>query len=73
MKLKEKDQIKLKEQGYDLDFINRVQPKGGLSFGEKYINAGDCYIGCLHVYSFAEDVNSLWLANLMNIENTIEH
>lgn len=71
MKLKEKDQIKLKEQGYDLDFINRVQPKGGLSFGEKYINAGDCYIGCLHVYSFAEDVNSLWLANLMNIENTI--
>lgn len=71
MKLKEKDQIKLKEQGYDLDFINRVQPKGGLSFGEKYINTGDCYIGCLHVYSFAEDVNSLWLANLMNIENTI--
>lgn len=71
MKLKEKDQIKLKEQGYDLDFINRVQPKGGLSFGEKYINAGDCYIGCLHVYSFAEDVNSLWIANLMNIENTI--
>uniref|UniRef100_UPI00344B108F VirB4 family type IV secretion system protein n=1 Tax=Carnobacterium sp. TaxID=48221 RepID=UPI00344B108F len=71
MKLKEKDIIKLKEQGYDLDFIQRVQPKGGISFGEKYINTGDCYIGCLHMYNFAEDVNSLWLANFMNIENTI--
>ncbi|WP_382920500.1 VirB4 family type IV secretion system protein, partial [Streptomyces sp. NPDC057062] len=71
MKLKEKDRIKLKEKGYDLNFISKIQPKGGLSFGERYINTGDCYIGCLHVYSFAEEVSALWLVNLMNIENTI--
>lgn len=71
LKLKEKDQIKLKEQGYDLDFISMIQPKGGIKFGEKYINAGDAYIGCLHVYAYAEDVSALWLANFMNIKNTI--
>lgn len=71
MKLKEKDQIRLKEQGYDLDFIFKTQAKGGIQFGEKYINAGDSYVGCLHVYSFAEDVSALWLANFMNIERTI--
>lgn len=71
MKLKEKDQHRLKEQGYDLEFISKIQPKGGIQFGEKYINAGDAHMGCLHVYSYAEDVSPLWLANLMNIENTI--
>lgn len=72
MKLKEKVQIRLKEQGYDLEFLSRIQPKGGITFNnEKYINTGDAYIECLHVYSFAEDVSDLWLASLMNIENTI--
>ncbi len=71
MKLKNSEQIKLKEDGYDLNFISKVQPKGGVSFGEKYINTGDSYVGCLHVYAFAEDVSTLWLANLMNIENTV--
>lgn len=71
MKLKEKDQLRLKEQGYDLDFIFKTQPMGGIQFGEKYTNTGDSYVGCLHVYSFAEDVSALWLANLMNIEKTV--
>lgn len=71
MKLNEKNKIKLKENGYDLDFISRIQPKGGIKFGEKYINTGDGYVGCLHVYSFAEDVSALWLSNFMNIENTV--
>ncbi|WP_437834505.1 VirB4 family type IV secretion system protein (plasmid) [Niallia taxi] len=71
MKLKEKQKISLKEQGYDLNFISKIQPKGGIRYGEKYINTGDAHIGCLHVYEFAEDVSALWLVNLMNIENTI--
>ncbi|RBP59336.1 hypothetical protein DES36_11961 [Alkalibaculum bacchi] len=71
MKLKEKEIIKLKEKGYDLDFVSRIQPKGGIRFNEKYITTGDGYVGCLHIYSFAEDVSSLWLTNLMNIENTV--
>lgn len=71
MRLKEKQKVSLKEQGYDLNFISKIQPKGGVRFGEKYINTGDAHIGCLHVYEFAEDVSALWLVNLMNIENTI--
>lgn len=71
MKLKEKDRIKLKEQGYNLNFISKIQPKGGISFGERYINTGDSYVGCLHVYTYAEEVSALWLVNLMNIQNTI--
>ncbi len=71
MRLREKDRLRLKEQGYDLEFITKIQPKGGIQFGEKFVNAGDAYMGCLHVYSYAEDVSPLWLANLMNIENTI--
>lgn len=71
MKLRERDRVKLKEKGYNLNFVSKIQPKGGLQFGEKHINAGDAYIGCLHVYAYAEDVSALWLANLMNIENTI--
>lgn len=71
MLLKEKEKISLKERGYDIDFLYKTQPKGGLKFTDKYINTGDCYIGCLHVYEYAEDVSPLWLANFMNIENTI--
>lgn len=71
MKLKEKDQIKLKQKGYDLDFISKIQPRGGIKFGEKYVKMGDAYVGCLHVYAYAEEVSALWLVNLMNIENTV--
>lgn len=71
MKLKEKDKVKLEEQGYDLKFLKETQPQGGLEFGEKYINSGDSYIGCLHVYSYAEEVGNLWLTDLMNIEKTV--
>lgn len=71
MKLQEKERVRLKEKGYDLDFVSRIQPKGGVRFNEKYINMGDGYVGCLHIYSFAEDVSALWLTSLMNIENTV--
>jgi len=71
MKLTEKDKIRLKEQGYDLEFIQKIQPKGGIRFGEKYVFTGDGYIGCLHIYSFAEDVSELWLTAIMNNENTV--
>lgn len=71
MELKERDKNRLKEKGYDLNFISKIQPRGGISFGEKYINAGDGYITCLHIYSFAEDVSPLWLTNIMNHTDTV--
>lgn len=71
MKLKEKDQIQLKEKGYDLAFVDRIQPQGGIQFTEKHTNLGDSYVSCLHIYSFAEEVSALWISNLMNIERTV--
>lgn len=71
MKLSVKEKNRLIENGYDLNFISKIQPKGGLKFGEKYINSGDAYVGCLHVYAYAEEVSALWLSSLMNIENTV--
>ncbi|PHE25606.1 VirB4 family type IV secretion system protein [Bacillus toyonensis] len=71
VKLGKKEQQKYRNEGYDLDFISRVQPQGGIKFNEKYIAQGDCYVACLHVYSLAEDIPPLWLTALMNNKDTI--
>ncbi|MCU5684673.1 VirB4 family type IV secretion system protein [Bacillus wiedmannii] len=71
VKLGKKEQQKYRTEGYDLDFISRVQPQGGIKFNEKYIAQGDCYVACLHVYSLAEDIPPLWLTALMNNKDTI--
>ena len=62
---------KLKRNGYDVDFLKRTQPQGGIHFGERYMNCGDGYQGCLYVYSFAEEVYRLWLASPMRMESSI--
>ncbi|HCM90576.1 MULTISPECIES: VirB4 family type IV secretion system protein [Vagococcus] len=59
------------EQGYDLNFIEKVQTKGGLKFGERHISTGDGYVSCIAVYEFAEDVNSRWLIDIMGITDTV--
>ncbi|AGE81658.1 ATP-binding protein [Bacillus thuringiensis] len=71
VKLGKKEQQKYRAEGYDLDFISRVQPQGGIKFNEKYIAQGDCYVACLHVYSLAEDIPPLWLTALMNNKDTV--
>ena len=62
---------KLRRAGYDIDFVQRIQPQGGIHFGERFINCGDGYQGCLYVYSFAEEVYRLWLASPMRMESSI--
>lgn len=61
----------LQAEGFDLKFIEKVQPKGGLQFTERYITAGDGYISSLTVIEFAEDVNARWLTDIMAIPSTI--
>ncbi|KRU40000.1 VirB4 family type IV secretion system protein [Clostridium sporogenes] len=62
---------RLADNGYNLNFIEKVQTKGGLKFDERYISTGDGYVTCIAVYEFAEDVTSRWLADIMAIPNTI--
>ncbi|AWC30976.1 ATP-binding protein [Bacillus cytotoxicus] len=71
VKLGKKEQQKYRNAGYDLEFIQRVQPQGGMKFNERYIAQGDCYVACLHVYSLAEDIAPLWLTSLMNNKDTL--
>ncbi|OKA30414.1 hypothetical protein BJR06_29360, partial [Bacillus cereus] len=71
VKLGKKEQQKYRSEGYDLGFIQRVQPQGGIKFNERYIAQGDCYVACLNVYSLAEDIPPLWLTTLMNNKDTL--
>ncbi|EJQ36003.1 hypothetical protein IEE_05479 [Bacillus cereus BAG5X1-1] len=71
VKLSRKEQEKYRTEGYDLEFIQKVQPQGGVKYHERYIAMGDCYVACLHVYSLAEEVPPLWLTTLMNNKDTI--
>lgn len=61
----------LSKKGYNLDFIEKTQPQGGLKFDERYIQLGDGYLTCLSVVEFAEDVNARWMTDFMNIPETI--
>jgi len=71
MKLTKKEQEKYQKEGYDLNFIAKVQPQGGIKYNERYNVMGDCYSACLHVYSLAEEVPPLWLTTLLNNKDTI--
>ncbi|NWK72617.1 ATP-binding protein [Bacillus paramycoides] len=71
VRLSKKEQEKYKAEGYDLNFIARVQPQGGIKFNERYIATGDCYVACLYVYSLAEDISPLWLTQLLNHKKTV--
>ncbi|MDT1958975.1 ATPase [Carnobacterium divergens] len=61
----------LKKAGYDLDFIERIQPQGGIRFDERYVKGGDGYYACLHVYRFPRNVPPFWMTNLTENINTI--
>ncbi|EOO23328.1 hypothetical protein ICM_05551 [Bacillus cereus BAG1X2-3] len=71
VKLGKKEQKKYRSAGYDLEFIQRVQPQGGIKFNERYIAQGDCYVACLNVYFLAEDIPPLWLTALLNNKDTL--
>lgn len=66
-----KQAAELRKRGYDLDFIERIQPQGGLRFDERYVKGGDGYYACLHVYRFPRNVPPFWLTNLTENINTI--
>lgn len=59
--------------GYDLQFIQRIQPVGGISFrkDDRYITTGDGYEACIHIFDFPKTLSPHWLLNIVNIKNTI--
>jgi len=53
-------------EGYDLDFIAKTQPEGGITFKDRYVETGAGYQGCLLVYDFPNDVPGHWLDKIVN-------
>ncbi|MEE6716467.1 ATP-binding protein [Schleiferilactobacillus harbinensis] len=61
----------LHDNGYDLDFLHRIQPAGGLAFDELHGLGGDGYFNVIYVTKYPHDPNLFWLAYLTNNPYTI--
>jgi len=59
-----------KEQ-YDLDFIQSIQPQGGISFKDNYIRKGDGYEACIRIYNYPSRVSDKWLKKIVTMKNIV--
>lgn len=62
---------KYEADGYDLSFISRVAPQGGVKFGEKYTEMGDGYVAVLYITDFPATVHDNWLDKVINRDGII--
>lgn len=68
---KEKQEELKKKKGYNPYLVARVQPQGGVSFKESYVQTGDGFSTCIHVFDYPTEVNDFWLEQIMNMPNVI--
>lgn len=69
--MKEKERIKLEEQGYDLSFIAKTQPQGNVHFYGDCWRIGNGYVQELLLYKGPSNkLENFWLKDLVNEENT---
>ncbi len=62
----------LEGEEFDDVLFQIIQPKGGISFKEpSYMQFGDGYVRCLHVYELPSNLKGYWLINLFNRKNCI--
>jgi hypothetical protein len=74
MKILEKIRLNkemVENENFNPDFIKNTQPMGNMIFKENYIQKGDGYETCIHIYSLPKTVNDLWLRKISEIENVI--
>lgn len=69
--LQNKTQRQLERRGYDLQFIEHVQPHGGLTFDDDHGIAGDGYFKAITIYKYPSEAEVNWLLRVSNYENTI--
>ncbi|WP_121639550.1 VirB4 family type IV secretion system protein [Virgibacillus sp. Bac330] len=63
---KKKNKIKA-----DKHFLAKIQPQGGINFKDKYVQKGDGYEACIHIWDYPSSVNMLWLENLSSMRDVI--
>lgn len=62
---------KYESEGYDLSFLSRVAPQGGIKFGDRNIRMGDGYVATLYITDFPVTVHDNWLDRVINREGII--
>lgn len=71
-KLSVKEATRLEKEGWDLDFVNRIQSQGGVSFkNEDEIIAGDGHYSCLHIYELPKNPKPFWLTDVIGNLDTV--
>lgn len=59
--MRRKEILKLMNDGYDLDFLARVQPQGNFKRHGRYIETGDGYLTCLRLWKYpAKGLQPFW-------------
>ncbi|MEK4031294.1 type IV secretion system protein VirB4 [Pseudobacillus sp. FSL P4-0506] len=70
-KSNEQVENKKKNEKYDPSFLAAIQPVGGVSFKDKYIQKGDGYEACIHIWDYPSAVDELWLEKLSSMRDVI--
>ena len=72
MIITQKETVRLREAGFDLELVEKIQIKGGAKFSfDRHMLTGNGYVSCLVVQEFAEDVSFKWLSDIMGIPETV--
>lgn len=56
---------------HDPEFLTAIQPQGGVNFKDKYIQKGDGYEACIHIYDYPSNVDYMWLEKILTMQNVI--
>ncbi|MEG0258559.1 MAG: type IV secretion system protein VirB4 [Lysinibacillus sp.] len=59
------------DKKYDPTFLAAIQPQGGVIFKDKYIQKGDGYEACIHIWDYPTTASELWLEKIMSMRDVI--
>lgn len=62
---------KLKSKGYDLTYLQKIQPHGGITFDDNHSISGDGYYQIVTIFGYPENPDIRWLWQVSNYENCI--
>ncbi|NLY36372.1 MAG: hypothetical protein GX046_03960 [Tissierellia bacterium] len=55
----------------DAQFLDRISPKGGIVFKDRYVKKGDGFETCLIVYGFPKRNGAYWMASISDFPDSI--
>ncbi|WP_342472396.1 type IV secretion system protein VirB4 [Metasolibacillus sp. FSL H7-0170] len=69
--VEETEKIAARNKNYNSAFLAAIQPQGGVQFKDKYIQKGDGYEACVHLWDYPTMVSPLWLEKLFSMRDVI--